>query len=61
MTNSQEPKKDTPVKTPDDLPTGNGPGAEAVDPKAHKLVQPEDGLDPHRRSGDRNVDVMGKA
>lgn len=49
-----------PVRSVDDLPNAKGPGSTPISPDAHKLVQPEEGLDPHRRSGDRNVDVLGR-
>ena len=45
-------------KSVDDLPNKNGPGSIPVSEEAHNLVQPEDGLDPHRRSGDRNADLL---
>lgn len=55
---SMEKPKAKPVKSVDDLPDPNGPGVPISD-DAHKMVQSEKGLDPHRRTGDRNVDVMG--
>jgi hypothetical protein len=48
------------VKSVDDLPNPNGPGSVPVSKEAHKMVQKEKGLDPHRRTGDRNTDLMGR-
>jgi hypothetical protein len=44
----------------DDLPNAKGPGSTPISKDAHKMVQKEDGLDPHRHTGDRNVDLMGR-
>jgi hypothetical protein len=40
----------------DDLPDSNGPGTLQISTKAHKMVQGDRHVDPHHRSGDRNVD-----
>lgn len=55
-----EKSSNEPVKSVDDLPDPDGPGGIPVSKDAHNFVQKEDGLNPHRCSGDRNVDVMGR-
>jgi hypothetical protein len=52
--------RNQPIKSVDDLPNPNGPGSVPVSKEAHKMVQKEQGLDPHRRTGDRNTDLMGR-
>jgi hypothetical protein len=47
---------DKPQKTVDDLPDPNGPGTTPIGKDAHKMVQTDRNVDPHHRSGDRNVD-----
>lgn len=53
-------KKSDTVHSVDDLPNAKGPGSTPISKNAHKMVQREDSLDPHRRTGDRNVDLMGR-
>ena len=50
------PSGKTPAKTVDELPDPNGPGTVPISEDAHKMVQTDKNVDPHHRSGDRNVD-----
>lgn len=52
-------KKPDPPKDLSDLPDPNGPGTLPVRKESHKMVQGDKGVDPHHRSGDRNVDDKG--
>ncbi len=47
------------IDSVDDLPNPDGPGSVPISGEDHKMVQEEKGLDPHRRTGDRNTDVSG--
>jgi hypothetical protein len=48
--------KPTRIRRVDSLPNSNGPGTPPISEESHKMVQGDRNVDPHHRSGDRNVD-----